>query len=157
MEYDEAVIHLSDIKAKLEKCGHHCHGELVPRHICTPEDPPREQAGTARRLAALGRRPDHTHPAHHEAKGQAVTHAAHDMMAHEMGHGAGMDMKEMVRDMRNRFWICLVFTIPIFLYAPMGMQFPMPAPPFGLALNEWLFLLASAAILYPIWPSFVSS
>ena len=28
----------------------------------------------------------------------------HDM-AHEMGHGAGMDMQGMVRDMRNRFWI----------------------------------------------------
>ena len=30
-------------------------------------------------------------------------------MAHEMGHG-GSDMGAMVRDMRNRFWICLVFT-----------------------------------------------
>jgi Cu2+-exporting ATPase len=78
-------------------------------------------------------------------------------MAEEMGHGPGMDMKEMVRDMRNRFWICLVFTVPIFLYAPMGMQFPMPAPPFDLAMNQWLFLLASAAILYPSWPFFVSA
>ena len=25
----------------------------------------------------------------------------------------------MVRDMRNRFWICLIFTVPIFVYAPM--------------------------------------
>ncbi|RWA51436.1 ATPase P [Cupriavidus sp. UYMSc13B] len=155
VEYDETVIHLSDIKAKLEECGHHCHGELVPRHICTPEDPP--GGHSAARLAALGRPADHAHPAPHEAKGQAVTHKAHDMMAHEMGHGAGIDMKEMVRDMRNRFWICLVFTMPIFLYAPMGIQFPMPAPPFGLALNEWLFLLASAAILYPSWPFFVSA
>ncbi|TDF62556.1 cation-translocating P-type ATPase [Cupriavidus sp. L7L] len=166
VEYDEAITSLSHIKAKLGECGHHCKGELVPRHICTPEDPPGELAtdvmaearsGTASRLAALGRRQDHVHPVAHDAKGKAEAHAAHDHMAHEMGHGAGMDMKEMVRDMRNRFWICLVFTIPIFLYAPMGMQIPMPAPPFGLAMNQWLFLLASAAILYPSWPFFVSA
>lgn len=166
VKYDEAVTSLRDIKAKLEECGHHCHGELVPRHICTPDDPPGELAAssiserhsaTASRLAALGRRQDHVHPTTHEAKGRAPGHAAHDQMVHEMGHGGGMDMKEMVRDMRNRFWICLVFTIPIFLYAPMGMQIPMPAPPFGLAMNQWLFLLASAAILYPSWPFFISA
>ena len=109
------------------------------------------QASTAARLAALGRHEDHIHAA------KAQAHAAHDQMAHDMGHGAGMDMTGMVRDMRNRFWICLVFTIPIFLYAPMGMQIPMPAPPFGLGMNQWLFLLASAAILYPSWPFFVSA
>ena len=77
-------------------------------------------------------------------------------MAHEMGHG-GTDLAAMVRDMRNRFWICLVFTVPIFIYAPMGGAFSPPAPPFGLELNLWLFFLASAAILYPSWPFFVSA
>lgn len=77
-------------------------------------------------------------------------------MAHEMGHG-GKDLPAMVRDMRNRFWICLVFTVPIFVYAPMGGFFKPPAPPFGLELNLWLFFLASAAILYPSWPFFVSA
>lgn len=165
VKYDETVIHLTDIKAKLDACGHHCHGELVPRHVCSQEDPPNdlaasiagEHANTAGRLAALGRRQDHVHPVTHDAKGKGEAQKAHDYMAHEMGHGAGMDMKEMVRDMRNRFWICLVFTIPIFLYAPMGMQIPMPAPPFDLVMDQWLFLLASAAILYPSWPFFVSA
>ena len=77
-------------------------------------------------------------------------------MAHEMGHGAG-DLAAMVRDMRNRFWICLFFTIPIFIYAPMGEFFKPPSPPFGIELNLWLFFLASAAILYPSWPFFVSA
>ena len=80
---------------------------------------------------------------------------AHDM-GHEMGHG-GTDLAAMVRDMRNRFWICLIFTVPIFIYAPMGGMFSPPAPPFGLSLNLWLFFLASAAILYPSWPFFVSA
>ncbi len=77
-------------------------------------------------------------------------------MAHEMGHG-GKDMGAMVRDMRNRFWICLVFTVPIFVYAPMGGMWQAPAPPFGLDINLWLFLFASAAILYPSWPFFVAA
>ena len=77
-------------------------------------------------------------------------------MAHEMGHG-GKDLPAMVRDMRNRFWICLIFTVPIFIYAPMGGLFESPAPPFGLPLNLWLFFFASVAILYPSWPFFVSA
>jgi P-type Cu2+ transporter len=80
-----------------------------------------------------------------------------DAMAHEMGHGPGMDMQAMARDMRNRFWIALAFTVPIFVYSPMGGMFTPPAPPFGLDLDLWLFLLASAAILYPSWPFFVAA
>jgi Cu2+-exporting ATPase len=96
----------------------------------------------------------------------AVGHAGHAApgaqsamsadMAHEMGHG-GTDLPAMVRDMRNRFWICLIFTVPIFVYAPMGEFFKPPAPPFGLELNLWLFFFASAAIIYPSWPFFVSA
>jgi Cu2+-exporting ATPase len=78
-------------------------------------------------------------------------------MAQEMGHGGNMDLPAMVRDMRNRFWICLVFAVPIFIYSPMGNMFPAPAPPFGLPLNQWLFGLASAAVLYPSWPFFVAA
>ena len=78
-------------------------------------------------------------------------------MAHEMGHSGNMDLPAMVRDMRNRFWICLIFAVPIFIYSPMGNLFPAPAPPFGLPLNQWLFGLASAAVLYPSWPFFVAA
>ncbi|MEO6751138.1 MAG: ATPase P, partial [Opitutus sp.] len=93
---------------------------------------------------------DEGHPA---AAGQA---ALPGDMAFEMGHG-GKDLPAMVRDMRNRFWICLIFTVPIFVYAPMGGFFTPPAPPFGLELNLWLFFFASAAILYPSWTFFVSA
>ena len=78
------------------------------------------------------------------------------VMAHEMGHD-GMDLQTMVHDMRNRFWICLVFTVPIFVYAPMGGMFKPPAPPFGLDINLWLLFFSSAAVLYPSWPFFVSA
>ncbi len=95
----------------------------------------------------------------HGHKGHVMPPAESAMsadMAHDMGH-SGTDLGAMVRDMRNRFWICLAFTVPIFIYAPMGGAFTPPAPPFGMQLNLWLFLLASAAILYPSWPFFVSA
>ena len=92
----------------------------------------------------------------HAAHGGTASPMSSDM-AHEMGHGGDMDLPAMVRDMRNRFWICFVFAVPIFIYSPMGDMFPAPAPPFGLPLNQWLFGLASAAVLYPSWPFFVSA
>src|SRR5262245_10967839 len=95
-------------------------------------------------------------PKHAMEAGSAPARMSDDM-AHEMGHGAGMDMQAMVRDMRNRFWISLIFSIPIFIYSPMGNLFIPPAPPFGLNLNVWLFFLASAAILYPVWPFVVAA
>jgi len=66
-------------------------------------------------------------------------------------------MQAMVRDMRNRFWVCLIFSLPIFIYSPMGGMFEPPVPPFGLRLDLWLLLLASIAVLWPSWPFFVAA
>ena len=89
----------------------------------------------------------------HAAPDAAPAKAAE--IAHEMGHG-GKDLPAMVRDMRNRFWICLVFSVPIFFYSPMGLFTP-PAPPFDLDLNVWLLIFATLAVVYPSWPFFVSA
>ncbi len=153
--YDEAVVDLKTIKARVHECGYHCAGERTPKHVCVPEDPP---AITAVAVApAL--RAAHVHDAHEAAQVHA-DHAAlgkTDAMAHEMGHGGSMDMQAMVSDMRNRFWVCLLFSIPIFIYSPMGGMFTPPAPPFGLPLNQWLFLLATVAVIWPSWPFFVAA
>jgi Cu2+-exporting ATPase len=117
-------------------------------------EPPKASATSPATGAAVA-----GHSGHQGHEGHAAPSAAPAMaadMAHEMGHG-GSDMGAMVRDMRNRFWICLVFTLPILVYAPMGGMWPAPAPPFGLDLNLWLFFFASAAIVYPSWPFFVSA
>jgi len=66
-------------------------------------------------------------------------------------------MAAMARDMRNRFLAALAFTVPIFFLAPMGMDFLRVKPPFGWDLNLTLFVLASAAILWPGWPFFVAA
>src|SRR5260370_19684257 len=59
--------------------------------------------------------------------------------------------------MPNRFWIGLVFSVPILAYSTMGLAFVRLRPPFGLDLNVFLFLLASAAIIYPAWPFVVGA
>ena len=135
VEYDEAVTDAETLKNKINECGFHCAGEMLPAHIC------KLPSGHAAHAAGPDR----------PARAAPAMPMAHDV-AHEMGHGAGMDMQAMVRDMRNRFWISLVFTVPIFIYSPFGNMFTPPAPPFGLSLDLWLFFFASAAILYPGWP-----
>ena len=40
--YDETVIDLWTIAAKVHECGYHCSGELVPKHLCKPEHLPSE-------------------------------------------------------------------------------------------------------------------
>ena len=80
-----------------------------------------------------------------------------DAMAKEMGHGSGQDLAAMVRDMRNRFWIALAFSVPVFILSPMGLDFLKVPVPFGLRLELVLFVLASSAILYPVWPFVVAA
>jgi len=162
--YDQRRIDPTRIQGAIQDCGYHCAGEMLPQHVCGP-------MGHAPTPA---HRHNYAHPGHPPgdlhapgrpavAKGPVVRehasmgHEGMDAMAHEMGHGPGMDAKAMARDMRNRFWICLAFTVPIFLYAPMGMDFIKLAPPFGLDLGLWLFLLATGAVIYPAWPFFVAA
>jgi P-type Cu2+ transporter len=151
--YDETRVDLNAIKARVHECGYHCAGELLPKHVCAPGDSP----GDALAAVPPAVPPTDAHR-HHAAPAE---HAVHDDksagMAHEMGHGGSMDMQAMVRDMRNRFWVALLFTVPIFIYSPMGGLFTPPAPPFGLPLNLWLFVLATVAVIWPSWPFFVAA
>ena len=138
VRYDEKLVDENTLRGSIENCGFHCAGEQLPDHIC---------------------KMDHMGHAGHEAHTGhgAKAPPSHEEMAHEMGHGAGHDMAAMVKDMRNRFWVALLFTIPIFIYSPMGGMFTPPAPPFGLRLDLWLFFLGSAAIVWPSWPFFVAA
>ncbi len=162
--YDEQRITLEAIVQAIEVCGYHCAGALEPDHVCAGDGPARDKA--AARLHDHGAQ--HAHGVHAEHRGDrgragsqdhATPSVRMDAMSHEMGHAAGMDMQDMVRDMRNRFWISLIFSIPVFLYSPMGMGMGIVQlePPFGMDLNLFLFFLASAAILYPAWPFVVAA
>ena len=142
VDYDPAKTNLDNLQAAIKECGFHCAGEALPKHIC-------QEHSMSRRTG-------------HEPAGDVAPHKDHgggktDAMAQEMGHGAGVDMQAMVRDMRNRFFIALGFTVPIFFLSPMGMDFIKIQPPFGLRLDLVLFVLASGAILYPVWPFIVAA
>jgi Cu2+-exporting ATPase len=139
VDYDETVTSVGRLRRKVNSCGFRCRGTVTPRHVCKP----------AMFVEVM--------PAQASHESHRGTTPARDEMAHEMGHGAGMDMAAMVRDMRNRFWIAFVFTVPIFIYSPMGGMFTPPAPPFGLDLGLWLFFLGSIAIIYPSWPFFTAA
>jgi len=157
VRYDETRLDVADIKALVHQRGQQAEAPTPPPPAVeatphsqheTPDVTPDAVPATPS-VPAAGGHEGHAAP----GSGESAMPAN---MAFEMGHG-GEDMAAMVRDMRNRFWICLVFTVPIFVYAPMGGFFTPPAPPFGLRLNLWLFLLASAAVLYPSWTFFVSA
>ncbi|MER8528079.1 heavy metal translocating P-type ATPase [Mesorhizobium sp. M0598] len=160
VEFDEGRTSPGALARDIEACGFHCRGESVPRHLCIPDSttiPPGHPRGTSGQAG-------HDHAGHAtmiEPSAAGLRTAAakmpHDAMAHEMGHGAGMDMQGMVKDMRNRFFISLVFALPIFAMEPMGLGEPWLRPPFGLSEDLAMFFLASAAILYPVWPFLVAA
>ena len=85
-------------------------------------------------------------------KGNADAHAGHDMqkMSH-MDHESAMTnpqmAKKMEADMRRRFFISLILSIPIFLYSPVGINFfglnlPTPIP------VSWILLILTTPIVF---------
>ena len=129
-----------------------------PAAAAMPEPPAAREDGIIDTLKRwIGGPPTPAAPtgAGHEGHATPGAKPAAAAAAHEMGHG-DKDLPAIARDMRNRFLICLAFTLPIFFYSPMGLYTP-PAPPFDLGLNVWLFVFATLAILYPSWPFFVSA
>jgi Cu2+-exporting ATPase len=143
--YDPAMTSVVQLADWVRDCGFHCAGRSVPDHVCDPmSEPPGSPAG---------------HPAEYQAAGEHAAHAHAEAMQpspHEMmGHGghAGMSMDAMARDMRNRFLVALVLSIPIMLFSPMGRDmfgFRVPAP-FGLRDDVFTLLLSLPVVFYSAW------
>ena len=166
--YHDDSVTLADLKRYVAECGYGCSGECLPEHLCKPDDPP-EITASALHSEHAGHDAGHAMPAAAPAakpRPGGSRHAGHpaqagetEVMAHEMGHGAGMSMDAMVQDMRNRFLVSFVLAIPVFLYSPLftdyfGIQ---PPRPLGLS-NAWLsFLLATPAVLYGGWVFYIGA
>ena len=76
----------------------------------------------------------------------------HDAMGHG-GHHASMSMDAMVRDMRNRFVVAALLSIPILLWSPIGREvigFSVPAP-LGLRDDVFSLILSLPVIFYSAW------
>ena len=125
--YDPDTTSVEALHIWVEECGYHCAGQSAPGHICDP-------------LVA----PDHG-PHDHEATARADEADGH-------GHGghAGMSMAGMVADMRDRFTVSLIFTLPIVLWSRVGSRLfgSELATPFGMGRNWWLLLLSLPVVLY---------
>ena len=164
------IVKLSDPPAAVATMDHSMHaGHAMPAPAKPMEHG--EHAGHAMPMpAAPAKKDEHAAHAGHVmpmpvAPTKKDEHAAHDMsgemagMAQEMGHGAGMSMDTMVRDMQNRFLVALVFAVPIFLYSPLFTDFfkiVLPVP-FGLSTKVFSFILATPPILYSGWIFYIGA
>jgi Cu2+-exporting ATPase len=174
--YDPAKTSLAELRRWIQECGLHCAGQSVPEHICDPlaePDPPDghgHHAATADTKAPPAQPDQHHrdaaaapvggHVGHAPPAGEHAGHATvarealgspHELMGHG-GHGA-MSMAAMVADMRNRFLVAALFSIPIVLWSPIGrdvLGFEVAAP-FGLRDDVWSLLLSLPVIGYSCW------
>src|SRR5215831_15305337 len=181
VSFDTVQASLAELRLCVEECGYHSVGQSVPSYVCDPmAEPgpadghavmpaaPREEGGgvvTAapgheahpprpvlqvgeHAVAARETPPEH---AGHEVAATAGMPPAHEMMGH--GGAAGMSMDSMVADMRNRFLVAAIFSVPILLWSPIGrnvLGFTVSAP-FGLRDDVWLLLLSLPVIFYSSW------
>ncbi len=142
--YDPDRTSMTELRDWVRDCGYHCAGQSVPHHICDPMTEPGAVDGPEEHV-------------HHEAHtGHDLTPASpvsspHDAMGHG-GHGS-MSMADMVRDMRNRFLVAALLSVPILLWSPIGrdvLGFDA-ATPFGLRDDVFGLLLSLPVVLYSAW------
>jgi Cu2+-exporting ATPase len=129
--YDPDRTSLAELTGWVRDCGYHCAGRSVPRHVCDPAAEPAE------------------HPAH---GGEHEEVTAQEEMGHG-GHGGPMSMEAMVRDMRNRFLVAALLSVPILLWSPIGrdvLGFTVAAP-FGLRDDVFSLLLSLPVVFYSAW------
>ena len=128
VEYDPAQTDVTALKRWVEECGYHCAGRSTPGHICDP-------------LAQEPLAPAHDH---------AAVERADDADGHGHGGHAGTSMAAMVRDMRNRFLVALLFAIPIAIWSPLGKSIfgSTPGTPFGMRDEIWQLLLSLPVVFY---------
>ncbi len=131
--FDPARTTVAELRGWVTDCGYHCDGQSVPRHVCDPMASPSVDRG------------DHDGHAPGLAAGTRSPTAA---MGHG-GHGA-RSMAGMVADMRNRFLVAALFSVPVLLWSSVGrdvLSFDVPAP-FGLRDDVWQLLLSLPVVLY---------
>src|SRR6202048_2995246 len=86
----------------------------------------------------------------HSGPGEPMR-SPHDAMGH--GGHAAMSMDAMVQDMRTRFLVAAVLSVPILLWSSIGRQvlhFSVPAP-FGLRDDVFQLILSLPVIGYSSW------
>ena len=143
VSYDTGETSVAELRRWIEECGYHCAGQSVPGHVCHPMEEPSPDGHAPHA--------DHTAHAGHGGGEPAALPSPHDAMGHG-GHG-GMSMADMVADMRRRFLIAALFSIPVLLWSPIGrdvLNFDVDAP-FGLRDDVFMLLWSIPVIFYSAW------
>jgi P-type Cu2+ transporter len=148
--YDPMSIGPEDIEEVITQTGCDCAqvGAEEERHeaVAPPE----------RRMQHFG----HGVDAHPISMGTKHDRMQYEMPATPADHGdhMGHDMSDpamaaaMERDMRNRFFVALLLTIPTVLYSPLGMNLlGVRLPTFGLSENLIMLLLSTPVVFYSGW------
>ncbi len=144
--YDPHRTGIAELANWLRDCGYHCAGLSVPDHVCDPLTEPGRDAHRAETTVGAA------------SAGKADPsiaddpHSSPDAMGHGSHHG-GMAMDDMIRDMRNRFLVAAVVSVPVLLFSPIGREvlgFTVPAP-FGLRDDVFSLLLSMPVIFYSAW------
>jgi Cu2+-exporting ATPase len=146
--YDPAQTSVAVLSEWVRDCGYHCAGQSVPQHVCDPEAEPRDHAAVDGHHAAA-EEADHAHAGHGT---ESAGMRPHEAMGHG-GHHGSMSMADMARDMRNRFLVAAVLSIPILLWSPIGREVlgVTAAAPFGLRDDVFSLLLSLPVVFYSAW------
>jgi Cu2+-exporting ATPase len=157
--FDEHHLSEDAVRGLLRDCGFACGEPMTAEHMLEA-GAQFEQQHTAASDGAV----------HHEARHERPTLAADHMAQHaqpagemgqEMDHSSGMahDMSDpamaaaMETDMRTRFFVALVLTIPIVLYSSLGtslLHLHLPTP-FGVPDNWVLLVLTTPVVWWCGW------
>jgi Cu2+-exporting ATPase len=123
VSYDPRLTSVEELRRVVTECGFECAGCNVPGRCCDPLQEP-----TAPQPAL-----DH-----------AAVARAHDPAGHGQGGHSGHSMDDMALQMRNRFFVSLVFALAILAWSDVGNSIfgSDLATPFGLERNVWLLLLS---------------
>ena len=155
--YDTEQTSVETLQELVAECGYHCSGQALPHHLCS--EPAHDQHaahdhGSHDRGAAHGDTAHDMHPGDTAASNDAADAekpSPHAVMGHG-GHGE-MSMEAMVADMRNRFLVALLFTIPVVLYSTLGRDFLnfSAAAPFGLRDDVFQLLASLPVVGWSSW------
>ncbi len=118
-------------------------------HRNRPTDTTREHPSTA--VDGGGHRMDAMEHTGHDMDAEATAQSPHDAMGH--GGHAGMSMASMVRDMRNRFLVAIILSVPILFWSRIGrdvLGFRASAP-FGMHDDVFQLLLSVPVVFYSAW------
>ncbi|GAA4690492.1 phosphate acetyltransferase [Pseudonocardia yuanmonensis] len=109
---------VAELAGWIRDCGYACRGRSVPEHVCDPLAEATAHDTSVEQAVPVG------HEAAHAVAAPEAGVAPHEMMGNG-GHGE-MSMAAMVADMRNRFLVAALLSVPVLLWSPIGRRIQLP-------------------------------